>query len=117
VELYLNSPNTPLWHGAQLKHRVNFTFALVQLRKCNKLYFHEHLGLSCWPVRIVRIHTVRSNFLSVAESVTPSDLEFVLVHQLRDSFFCHFFPNVFYLIMHHIGIKHYSNELICLSHT
>jgi hypothetical protein len=26
VELYLHSPNTPSWRGAQLKHRNNFTF-------------------------------------------------------------------------------------------
>jgi hypothetical protein len=26
VELYLHSPNTPRWRGAQLKHRDNFTF-------------------------------------------------------------------------------------------
>jgi hypothetical protein len=26
VELYRHSPNTPTWHGAQLKHRDNFTF-------------------------------------------------------------------------------------------
>jgi hypothetical protein len=26
VELYLHSPNKPSWHGAQLKHRDNFTF-------------------------------------------------------------------------------------------
>jgi hypothetical protein len=26
VELYLHSPNTPPWRGAQLKHRGNFTF-------------------------------------------------------------------------------------------
>jgi hypothetical protein len=26
VELYLDSPNTPSWHGAELKHRGNFTF-------------------------------------------------------------------------------------------
>jgi hypothetical protein len=25
MELYLYSPNTPSWRGAQLKHRVNFT--------------------------------------------------------------------------------------------
>jgi hypothetical protein len=25
MELYLYSPNTPLWRGAQLKHRDNFT--------------------------------------------------------------------------------------------
>jgi hypothetical protein len=26
VELYIHSPNTPSWCGAQLKHRDNFTF-------------------------------------------------------------------------------------------
>jgi hypothetical protein len=29
VELYLHSPNTPSWRGAQLKHRDNFTFTLL----------------------------------------------------------------------------------------
>jgi hypothetical protein len=28
MELYLHCPNTPSWRGAQLKHRVNFTFYL-----------------------------------------------------------------------------------------
>jgi hypothetical protein len=31
VELYLYSPNTPSWRGAQLKHRDNFTFYLISL--------------------------------------------------------------------------------------
>jgi hypothetical protein len=31
VEVYLNSPNTPLWRGAQLKHRDNFTFTLERI--------------------------------------------------------------------------------------
>jgi hypothetical protein len=31
VELYLHSPNTPSWCGAQLKHRDSFTFLLVIL--------------------------------------------------------------------------------------
>jgi hypothetical protein len=26
VELYLHSPNTPSWRGAQLQHRDNFAF-------------------------------------------------------------------------------------------
>jgi len=26
VKLYLHCPNTPSWRGAQLKHRVYFTF-------------------------------------------------------------------------------------------
>jgi hypothetical protein len=30
VKLYLHSPNTLPWHGAQLKHRDNFTFYRVQ---------------------------------------------------------------------------------------
>jgi hypothetical protein len=29
VELYLHSPNTPSWRGAQLKHRGNFTFTFT----------------------------------------------------------------------------------------
>jgi hypothetical protein len=29
AELYLHFPNTSSWRGAQLKHRDNFTFALV----------------------------------------------------------------------------------------
>jgi hypothetical protein len=29
VELYLHSPNMLSWHGAQLKHRDNFTFTFI----------------------------------------------------------------------------------------
>jgi hypothetical protein len=29
VDLYLHSPRTPLWRGAQLKHRDNFTFTFT----------------------------------------------------------------------------------------
>jgi hypothetical protein len=29
VELYLHSPTTPSWRGAELKHRDNFTFYLL----------------------------------------------------------------------------------------
>jgi len=28
VELYLHTPNMPLWWGAQLKHKDNFTLVL-----------------------------------------------------------------------------------------
>jgi hypothetical protein len=31
LELYLHSPNTPSWRGAQLKHRDNFTFYILLL--------------------------------------------------------------------------------------
>jgi hypothetical protein len=33
VELYLHSPGTPTWRGAQLKHRDNFAFTLY-LERC-----------------------------------------------------------------------------------
>jgi hypothetical protein len=32
VKLYLHSPNTPSWRGAQLKHRDNFTASAFELR-------------------------------------------------------------------------------------
>jgi len=32
VELYLHSPNTPSWRGAQLKHRDNFTVPYLYLK-------------------------------------------------------------------------------------
>jgi len=41
VELYLQSPNTPSWCGAQLKHRDNFTF----ICKCSCMIYtciHSH---------------------------------------------------------------------------
>jgi hypothetical protein len=28
LELYIHSPSTPSWRGAQLEHRDNFTFTL-----------------------------------------------------------------------------------------
>jgi hypothetical protein len=37
VELYLHSNNTPSWHGAQLKHRDNFTFYLLRWEKFAQL--------------------------------------------------------------------------------
>jgi hypothetical protein len=33
VELYLYSPNTPSWRGAQLKHKDNFIFTFTNNRK------------------------------------------------------------------------------------
>jgi hypothetical protein len=38
VELYLYSPNTPSWYGAQLKHRDNFTFTLRKIIFKAKIY-------------------------------------------------------------------------------
>jgi hypothetical protein len=37
VELYLHSPNTPPWRGAQLKHRDNFTFTFILSRWTERL--------------------------------------------------------------------------------
>jgi len=31
MEIYLHSPNTPSWRGAQLKHRGNFTLTSALL--------------------------------------------------------------------------------------
>jgi hypothetical protein len=31
MELYLYSPNTPSWRGAELKHRDNFAFTLPDI--------------------------------------------------------------------------------------
>jgi hypothetical protein len=31
MELYLNSPNVPSWHGAQLKHRDKFILITVSV--------------------------------------------------------------------------------------
>jgi hypothetical protein len=38
VELYLHSPSTPSWRGAQLKHSDNFTFItfLVPSDECRQ---------------------------------------------------------------------------------
>jgi hypothetical protein len=41
VELYFHSPNTPSWHGAQLKHRDTFTF--TERKKGNNFKF-PHFG-------------------------------------------------------------------------
>jgi len=38
VELYLHSPNTPSWRGAQLKQRYNFTFYLNLERFQTSIY-------------------------------------------------------------------------------
>jgi hypothetical protein len=40
MELYLHSPNTPSWSGAQSKHKDNFTFTLLL---CNNIQLHINL--------------------------------------------------------------------------
>jgi hypothetical protein len=39
VELYLHSPSTPSWRGAQLKHRDNFTFTFT--------FYYTSSAMSC----------------------------------------------------------------------
>jgi hypothetical protein len=51
VELYLHSPNTPSWRGAQLKHRDNFTFTyrsitLHNLRRWNRSLNNQRIRAS-----------------------------------------------------------------------
>jgi hypothetical protein len=43
MELYLHSPNSPSWRGAQLKHRDNFTFYLLEEAK---MHLQKHDLLS-----------------------------------------------------------------------
>jgi hypothetical protein len=38
MELYFHSPNMPLWHGAQLKHRDNFAFTFIKTGLWAQLY-------------------------------------------------------------------------------
>jgi hypothetical protein len=45
VELYIHSPNTPSWRGAQLKHRDNFTF----------IHQHTLLKFSCINILLRRL--------------------------------------------------------------
>jgi hypothetical protein len=56
MELYLHSPNTPSWRGAQLKHRDNFTFTFkgflarhmkVTLRISSFYHYHELFRIRC----------------------------------------------------------------------
>jgi hypothetical protein len=47
LELYLHSPNTSSWRGAQLKHRDNFNFCLpFLLFKCVSIYFRKLISLN-----------------------------------------------------------------------
>jgi hypothetical protein len=41
VELYIHSPNTPSWRGAQLKHRDSFTFTFTLVVAAGH-YIHGH---------------------------------------------------------------------------
>jgi hypothetical protein len=45
VELYVQSPSTPSWRGAQLKHRENFTFTFY-LKKNSVAVNEDKITLS-----------------------------------------------------------------------
>jgi hypothetical protein len=53
VEIYLHSPNTPSWRGAQLKHRDDFpfTFFLAQIARSKRMSLWFIHMLECY-VRI-----------------------------------------------------------------
>jgi len=44
VELYLHSPNTPSWRGAQLKHSDNFNFYSAFVEYDNIQSMVENVG-------------------------------------------------------------------------
>jgi len=48
VELYLHSPDTPSWHGAQLKHRDNFTSTLFWSLRSSVNIGAERLEIDPW---------------------------------------------------------------------
>jgi hypothetical protein len=70
VELYLHSPNTPSWRGAQLKHSDNFTFTFLGLLICccprgfvQKLWAHfllSHRGSMFSPFQYYWFHCPNS---------------------------------------------------------
>jgi hypothetical protein len=43
VELYLHSPTTPSWRGAQDEHRGNFTVYFIKTYRGAELQLHEFL--------------------------------------------------------------------------
>jgi hypothetical protein len=51
VELYLHSPNTPSWCGAQVKHRDSFTFTFTGMIKWHVSYV-THPFNACNYMRI-----------------------------------------------------------------
>jgi hypothetical protein len=63
VGLYLPSPNTPPWRGAQLTHRDNFTFTLLSGRFL--------LNLSCMLLTSSECHDRHSEF-NMYEGVSKS---------------------------------------------
>jgi hypothetical protein len=60
VELYLHSPNTPSWRGAQGEHRDNFTFTFIinhtdspmngMHDHCQDFHFKE---VHCWVFHLL----------------------------------------------------------------
>jgi len=67
VELYLNSPNTSSWRGAQLKHRDNFTYTFTKKNTGILLEISKDTGLELKPGRtkymfITRYRNARQNY-------------------------------------------------------
>jgi hypothetical protein len=53
VELYLHSPNTPSWRGAQLKHRDNFTFVATTNARDNILVSYGEIIFLKMTLKII----------------------------------------------------------------
>jgi hypothetical protein len=88
VELYLHSPNTPSWRGAQLKHRENLTFLrfttmYLRVRSICDL-FHSNLRFAnkfalCWNCTesvqwlewALGLHLIDWNIIGELASVIP----------------------------------------------
>jgi len=75
VALYLHSPNTPSWRGAQLKHRDNFTFTFAYvivpdtslwMTRSHKFVLHLLLAgmLSCCVLYCIYLRNVSPMFPS-----------------------------------------------------
>jgi hypothetical protein len=62
VDLYLDSPNTPSWRGAQLKHRENFTLTFYVFRKNSKTFvikwFYQSIDTGTSRCKVCEIYFV-----------------------------------------------------------
>jgi hypothetical protein len=83
VELYLHSPNTLSWRGAQLKHRDNFTFYLY-LYTHTHTHTHTQFSSSWFPwICICNYRTCRSmNYVESQKSFQSLLVEVICVHIL-----------------------------------
>jgi len=114
VDIYLCSPNTPSWRGAQLKHRVNFhvlSWTLEQESGLGFLYFRhfseswnlEGLGRGsyhCKTSNITRKHRKNAN---KPNATSPTVSEFRHINTMRVlTLCCH--KDRHFLRLHNVNI-------------